>query len=38
MLGEGIGEMVVAERDEWKAIDREPEREVNGHPLIQGEL
>jgi antitoxin (DNA-binding transcriptional repressor) of toxin-antitoxin stability system len=38
ILGEGIGEMVVPEWDEWKAIDRELEREVNDHPLIQGEF
>jgi antitoxin (DNA-binding transcriptional repressor) of toxin-antitoxin stability system len=38
ILGEGIGEMVVPEWDEWKAIDRELEREVSDHPLIQGDL
>jgi antitoxin (DNA-binding transcriptional repressor) of toxin-antitoxin stability system len=38
ILGEGIGEMIVPEWDDWKAIDRELEREVNGHPLVPGEL
>jgi antitoxin (DNA-binding transcriptional repressor) of toxin-antitoxin stability system len=38
LLGEGIGEMVVPEWDEWKAIDHELAREVADHPLIQGDL
>jgi len=38
ILGEGIGEMTVPDWDEWKAIDREMEREVINHPLVPGEL
>jgi antitoxin (DNA-binding transcriptional repressor) of toxin-antitoxin stability system len=36
--GEGVGEMVVPSWEEWKALDRELEREVNDHPLIAGGL
>jgi antitoxin (DNA-binding transcriptional repressor) of toxin-antitoxin stability system len=38
VLGEGVGEMVVPSWEEWKAIDKELEREVNDHPLISGGL
>ena len=38
VLGEGVGEMVVPSWEEWKAIDKELEREVNDHPLIAGGL
>jgi hypothetical protein len=34
ILGEGVGEMTVPSWEEWKAIDKELEREVNEHPLI----
>jgi hypothetical protein len=30
--------MVVPSWEEWKAIDKELEREVNDHPLISGGL
>jgi antitoxin (DNA-binding transcriptional repressor) of toxin-antitoxin stability system len=38
VLGEGVGEMIVPSWEEWKAIDKELEREVNDHPLISGGL
>jgi hypothetical protein len=38
ILGEGAGEMTVPSWEEWKAIDKELEREVNEHPLIAGGL
>ncbi len=36
ILGEGVGEMEVPSWEDWKAIDKELEREVNEHPLIPG--
>jgi antitoxin (DNA-binding transcriptional repressor) of toxin-antitoxin stability system len=36
ILGEGVGEMIVPSWEEWKAIDKELEREVNDQPLISG--
>jgi antitoxin (DNA-binding transcriptional repressor) of toxin-antitoxin stability system len=38
ILGEGVGEMAVPSWEEWKAIDKELEREGNDHPLIAGGL
>jgi antitoxin (DNA-binding transcriptional repressor) of toxin-antitoxin stability system len=38
ILGEGVGEMTVPSWEEWKAIDKELEREVNDHPLISRSL
>ncbi len=34
VLGEGVGEMTVPSWEEWKAIDKELEREVNERSLI----
>jgi antitoxin (DNA-binding transcriptional repressor) of toxin-antitoxin stability system len=36
ILGEGVGEMTVPSWEEWKAIDKELEREVNDRPLVSG--
>jgi uncharacterized protein (DUF433 family) len=38
VLGEGVGEMTVPSWEEWKAIDKELERELNERPLISGGL
>jgi antitoxin (DNA-binding transcriptional repressor) of toxin-antitoxin stability system len=38
ILGAGVGEMVVPSWEEWKAIDKELEREVNEAPLVSGEV
>lgn len=39
ILGAGVGEMVVPSWEEWKAADKELEREVLDSPLVsQGEL
>ena len=39
ILGAGRGEMIVPSWEEWKAMDKELEREINDAPLISsGEL
>ena len=38
ILGEGVGEMTAPSWEEWKAIDKELEREVNDRPLTSGDL
>ncbi len=38
ILGKGVGEMAVSSWEEWKAIDKELEREVNDRPLTLGDL
>lgn len=39
ILGAGVGEMIVPSWEEWKAMDKELEREINDAPLISsGEL
>jgi antitoxin (DNA-binding transcriptional repressor) of toxin-antitoxin stability system len=36
ILGAGRGEMVVPSWEEWKAMDKELEREINDAPLVSG--
>jgi antitoxin (DNA-binding transcriptional repressor) of toxin-antitoxin stability system len=38
ILGAGVGEMIVPSWEEWKAMDKELEREVNEAPLVSGEV
>jgi antitoxin (DNA-binding transcriptional repressor) of toxin-antitoxin stability system len=37
VLGAGVVEMTVPSCDEWKAVDKELEREANKAPLVSGE-
>ena len=38
ILGAGVGEMIVPSWEEWKAMDKDLEREINEAPLVSGDV